>query len=85
MDDDLSGDLIVGAISDGINALDLSGTNSNQGPYLDTTLPTDSISNAITWSQKEQVDHSATPDILLGAYDKEYASLTIQDIIHDQS
>ena len=67
IDDDLPGDIIIRAIADDNSTLDLSGIYEDRGPYLDTDVKTDAISNVTTRSRKAQMDNNDAREALLEA------------------
>ena len=81
IDDDLPGDLTIGAIADDNGTLDLSDEYDDRRPYLDTVVETDAIANVTTCGRKEQKGNRDAREGLPEAYAQEPALLNTQDII----
>ena len=84
IDDDLPGDLALGAISDSIGALDLDDTHDDARLYPDSCAQ-EAITNVVTRSQSVHPARSDTEKSVPEAYADEPALLNVQDIIRAQA
>ena len=75
IDEDISGDLPIGAVADDCATLDLGDVYDDHRPYLDSVLDVHAIVNVLTRVQRAQTNKSPGRESVPEAYAKEPAPL----------
>ena len=84
IDDDLPGDLIIGAIARDDDTLNFEDTFEDYHSYIDKIVWAEEIANFITWREKSPKSSQDIQSILTEVYAKDPSPLRTKGIIHTQ-